>query len=329
VPSIAGSGTAASGLAIKVQGNHLVDGSGRAVRLLGVNRGDFAYPCAQGWGMKVGPTDRAAVAAMKAWRINAVRLPLNEACWLGLSNVKPQYRGALYRRAVVAFVQRLHAAGLYVILDLHWNAPGNKRALDHWWHADADHTPAFWRSVAAAFRKDRAVLFDLYNEPHDISWRCWRDGCRTPDGEQAAGMQQLVNAVRSTGSKHPLLIAGQNWANDLSGWLRWRPQDPARQLAASFHVYETNLCGAEPCWSSVIAKVAERVPVVSSEIGQGRCGHDFIESFMSWADANGVSYLAWGWNVWDCELPGLITDWRGTPTKTYGEGFRAHLAKLK
>jgi endoglucanase len=138
-----------------------------------------------------------------------------------------------------------------------------------------------------------------------------------------------VNAVRSTGSKHPLLVAGQNWANDLSGWLRWRPRDPARQLVASFHVYETNLCGAEPCWNSVIAKVAKQVPVVSSEIGQGRCASDFIEPYMSWADANGVSYLPWAWNVWECEKGSLITDWRGTPTKTYGEGFRAHLAKLK
>jgi endoglucanase len=94
-------------------------------------------------------------------------------------------------------------------------------------------------------------------------------------------------------------------------------------------VYETNACGAEPCWNSVVARVAKQVPVVAAEIGQGRCGHDFIESFMSWADANGVSYVAWAWIVWECEKPGLITDYGGTPTKTYGEGFRAHLAKLK
>jgi hypothetical protein len=93
------------------------------------------------------------------------------------------------------------------------------------------------------------------------------------------------------------------------------------------HVFETNACGAEPCWSSVIGQVAKQVPVVSGEIGQGRCAHDFIDRYMSWADAHGVSYLAWAWNVWDCELPGLIKDYDGTPTTTYGEGFRAHLAR--
>ena len=34
---------------------------------------------------------------MKTWHINTVRLPLNEACWLGLPNVKPQYRAQPYR----------------------------------------------------------------------------------------------------------------------------------------------------------------------------------------------------------------------------------------
>jgi endoglucanase len=327
--ALAGSGSGASGLAIKVQGNRLVDGSGRTVRLLGVNRSSFEYACAQGWAMWAGPTDRAAIAAMKTWRINTVRLPLNEACWLGLSNVKPEYRAQPYRRAVGAYVQRLHAAGLYVIIDLHWNAPGTARALDQQFHADADHSPAFWRSVAATFKGDPAVLFDLYNEPHDVSWRCWRDGCATPAGWKAAGMQQLVNAVRSTGAKQPLLLGGLRWANDLSGWLQWQPRDQARQLVASVHVYETNVCDDEACWNNVIGRVAKQVPVVSGEIAQGRCAHDFIDSYMTWADAHGVSYLAWSWNDWGCDKPGLIENYDGTPTSTYGEGFRDHLAKVK
>jgi endoglucanase len=326
--TLAGSGSAARSLAIKVQGGRLVDGNGRTVRLLGVSRSSFEYACAQGWGMKQGPIDRLAIAAMKTWRINVVRVPLNEACWLGLPNVKPEYGGAPYRRAVVAYVQRLRVAGLYVIIDLHRSAPGSTPALGQQRHADADHSPAFWRSVAAAFRGNPSVLFDLYNEPHDISWKCWRDGCRTAEGWAAAGMQQLVNAVRSTGAKQPILLGGLNWANDLSGWLQWRPRDPARQLVASVHVYDGNACGDERCWNSIIGKVAKQVPVVTGEIGEGDCGHRYIDRYMSWADAHGVSYIAWAWNAWGCEKPGLIEDYDGTPTP-YGEGFRRHLAALK
>jgi hypothetical protein len=49
---------------------------------------------------------------------------------------------------------------------------------------------------------------------------------------------------------------------------------------------------------------------------------------MAWADKNGVGYGAWTWNPWGvCGSSGndLITDWDGTPTSTYGEGFKAHL----
>jgi hypothetical protein len=182
--------------------------------------------------------------------------------------------------------------------------------------------------VATAFRNDHAALFDLYNEPHDISWQCWRDGCRLPNGSKAAGMKQLVNAVRSAGATQPILLGGLNWSNDLSGWLRWKPPDPRRQLVASVHVYDGNDCGDESCWDSVIAEVAGQVPVVSGEIGEEDCAHGFIDKYMSWADAHGVSYLAWGWNVWECQFPGLITSYDGTPTE-FGVGLRDHLAALR
>lgn len=334
IPSPAGSGSAASGgQAIRVQGNRLVDAGGRTVRLLGVSRSSFEYACAQGWGISSGRMDNASIAAMKKWRINTVRVPVNEACWLGLPSVKPEYRGENYRREVRGYVKRLRAAGLYVIIDLHWNAPGDEVADFQWFHADADHTPTFWRSVAQTFRSDRAVLFDLYNEPYVPSWKCWRDGCEMPAEDRMAagrttGMQQLVDAVRATGAKNALLLGGNRWANDLTGWLRWRPADPARQLVASVHVYPPTACSEKACWDAEIAPVARRVPVVSGEIGQGDCKHDFIERYMSWADRHGISYIAWAWNDWGCEKPGLIKDYGGTPTESYGRGFRDHLAKV-
>ena len=45
------------------------------------------YACVQGWGMFDGPTDDEAIDVMKEWHINVVRIPLNEACWLGINGV--------------------------------------------------------------------------------------------------------------------------------------------------------------------------------------------------------------------------------------------------
>ena len=126
--------------------------------------------------------------------------------------------------------------------------------------ADADHSPAFWRSVAKTFKDDHAVVFELFNEPHDISWRCWEHGCLTGDGWRTAGMQQLLNAVRGTGATNVVLVGGLGWSSDLSAWLRHRPNDPTGQLAATFHTYNFSGCSTQACWDATVAKVAKQVP---------------------------------------------------------------------
>ena len=310
-------------LTLIVSGNHLVNGAGKSVRLLGVNRSGLEYACVQGWGFSDGPVDAASIAAMKTWAINAVRVPLNEDCWLGINGVKAQYSGAAYRTFVKGFVARLNAAGLTAILDLHWNAAGSQRATGQQQMPDADHSPAFWSSVARTFRGNRNVIFDLYNEPHDVTWKCWRDGCGP-----WAGMQRLVNAVRAAGGRQPLMLGGLGWSNDLSGWLHWRPRDPLHQLIASFHLYNFATCSTEACWNATVAPVAKVVPVVTGELGENDCAHGFVDTYMPWADAAGVSYLGWTWDTWDCRSgPALISGYDGTPT-SFGAGVRAHFLSL-
>src|SRR5262249_38575737 len=83
---------------------------------------------------------------------------------------------------------------------------------------------------------DLGVVFDLYNEPHDIAWSCWRDGGRPGNGWTAAGVNQLVAAVPGTGAKNVVKAGGPARAGDLSLGLptRLRRRDqgapPPRQL---------------------------------------------------------------------------------------------------
>jgi hypothetical protein len=220
-----------------------------------------------------------------------------------------------------------------VILDLHWVGPGATRAERLLPMADADHAPAFWAGVASAFRRDRGVVFDLYNEPFVADWGCWRDGCTlagTPAGDYAAaGMQALVDAVRGAGAENVVLAGGLAYANDLTGWLSHAPRDPAGNLGASFHAYNWNACRDAACWRAQVGAVAAQVPVVTGEMGEDDCGHAFIDALMAWADVAGVSYLGWAWHAgFDCRRgPGLITDWRGTPTG-YGAGLAEHLRQV-
>jgi endoglucanase len=324
--------TALPVLAVRVSGNRLVNAEDATVRLVGVNRSGTEFLC-EGRRIFDGPTGSASIAAMKSWHINSVRIPLNEDCWLGINGLSPASSGPAYRAAIEAYVARLNAAGLYVILDVHWSAAGTELALAHQDMLDASHGYTLWRSIATAFRRRPAVLFDLYNEPHNVGgatrtneeWSCWLHGC----GEYA-GMGGLVSAVRSTGARNVILVAGVDWASDDSKWLQYEPKDRLHQLAATFHVYyDDSACTALSCWNKTLLPVAARVPVVNDEFGELQCGDPpaiaWLDQWMSYARTHGFSMLAWAWDVWQVGCPGgpvLITNNGGSPT-SFGAAVKA------
>jgi endoglucanase len=331
---------------LHVSGNHLVNSHGARVVLHGVDRSGGEYACVQGWGFFDGPVNQAAVTAMKSWKINAVRVPLNEACWNGESYVNSKYRGANYRKAVEAYVNLLNRNGLVVILDLHWtdgaysdSSCGSRAECQKPMPDTAESVP-FWRSVAGTFKNNDSVVFDLFNEPfpenapgasETEAWHCWRYGGHcTGISYSVAGMQTLVNTVRAAGAKNVLMLGGLGYASDLSEWLKYEPTDPAHNLAASFHGYNFSGCNSSSCWNSQLAPVIKKVPLVAGEIGENDCADDYIDPLMTWLDARSSSYLAWAWNAdFSCGSgPGLITNYNGTPTN-YGKGYRTHLLSMK
>lgn len=288
-------------------------------RLHAVNKAGSEYACAQGWGFFDGPTDNASIQAMLGWKINAVRLPLNESCWLGINGAPAPFSGSAYRAAIRAYVSELHAAGLDVILDLHWSASGTHLALAQDRMADRDHSPAFWASVAGTFKDDPMTAFDLYNEPHDVTWSVWKSGDAT-----YAGMDHLIAAVRSTGARNWVIASGIEWGNDVRGWLAHRPNDPIGRTAAGTHVYNFNRCVTTACWNAELGPVVRVVPLFVTELGENDCHGTFVSSLFAWADTNGVSgYAPWAWNTsMSCGGgPGLIASNSGTPT-AYGSGVR-------
>jgi Cellulase (glycosyl hydrolase family 5) len=340
----------AAPLSISVVGNHFVNGAGQTIRLLGVNREGTEYACTPSrdpntaTGYSVGPEDASDAAAIASWHVNAVRIPINEDCWLGINGlpIPDQGTAASYRQMIEDFVSALNADGIYAILDLQWNAPGSYPA-DGLRTMPDDHSPAFWTSVATTFLNNPAVLFDAFNEPHSVSWACWRDGgCTVPalkDGTTGAdpsqtytavGMQSIVNAIRATGARQPILLAGLSHGNDLSGWLANMPTDPDGQLAASFHVYQPNSCSTTSCWDSTVAPVAAVVPMTTLEFSEQDCSESWDNSLMNWDDAHGIGYLGWGWFILTphCQSLYLITDWNGTPASPNGTALHDHLAAL-
>ena len=331
---------------LHVFGNELVNASGSQVILHGMNRSGAEYACVQGWGFFDGPVDEASLLAMKSWtHVTAVRVPLNEACWNGESYVNPVYAGASYINAIKAYVSLLNANGIVAILDLHWtdglytgNSSGcsSAQATCQKPMPDAAQAIPFWTSVASTFKGNNAVIFDLFNEPYAsratgstaTGWTCWLSGGTCPGiGYPVAGMQSMVNAVRSTGAANVLMLGGEEYSNDLTSWLANEPADPDHNLVASWHSYNFNTCSTQSCWTSQVAPVIAAVPVITGEIGENDCGGSYMNTLTSWLNSANTSYLAWTWDAWG-SCPGvLITDYAGDATP-YGAAFKAILQAL-
>jgi endoglucanase len=333
---------------LHVSGNKLLDQNGNQVVLHGVDRSGTEYACVQGNGIFDGPNDQASITAMKSWGpVNAVRVPLNEACWNAESYVDSAYAGTNYINAIKAYVSLLNSNGIVAILDLHWtdglytgNSSGcsSAEATCQKPMPDAAEAIPFWTSVANTFKGNDAVIFDLFNEPYasratgstTTGWQCWENG-GTCSGisYQVAGMQQMVNAVRSAGANNVLMLGGEEYANDLTDWLQYEPTDPDHNLVASFHSYNFNTCSSQSCWTSEVAPVIASVPVIAGEIGENDCAGGYIDSLTNWLESENTSFLAWAWNAdFACSSgPGLITDYTGTPTN-YGAAYKAILQAL-
>jgi hypothetical protein len=314
-----------------VVGNQLRDANEAKAQLRGVNFPGTEYACIQGWGIFDGPTDDAAVSAMAAWHINVVHLGLNEDCILGINGVPAADSGANYMNAVKAYVNRLHAHGIYAHVALMWAAPGSQRATGHPPILNQDHSADALKTIANTFKDDPKTMIGLQSEPHDISWSCWRDGgslCSV--GYAALGMQGALNAVRSTGATNAVTIPGIDWANNISQWLQYAPSDSQR--VAESHVYGGNVCSSTSCLDSQQAPVAAQVPLIWGETGEhydgAHCGSTNTSTLIGWADSHGVSYEFWHWNPWgDCL--DLISSYNGTPAgSAYAQWAHNHLVAL-
>jgi|HubBroStandDraft_6_1064221.scaffolds.fasta_scaffold88090_2 endoglucanase len=287
------SGGSGASLAVKVSGSHLVDASGTTLQLRGMNVSGLESVAIQGWdptnpwGSQTGDAS-PNWSLIRSWGANAVRLPLNEASWLGLScsdlgggsvtvtstgtqvqdapgQIIEADPGHNYQATVIQSVSDANAAGLYVILDLHWAAPNNngtptcpttQNAM-----ADADHSSDFWTSLANTFKGNPAVLFELFNEPFvgessqsssdtQSAWYYILNGGATEAALLAAGnpgtisfnwvttgYQQLLDAIRATGATNVILAGTDSWTQTMTAWLQYAPKDPLGQLAASWHPY--------------------------------------------------------------------------------------------
>lgn len=311
--------------ALSVRGTRLVDANGHMVTLLGASHSSLEYACTGDGHFSV-----ADFADMRAWGMNVVRLPLSSEFWVQSAVTCPQYR-----QYVTQAVRNAEAAGLYVIVDLQWDAPFNLPADRAHGGAqcpmpDALSDATFWQEVAAQFANDPQVIFDLFGEPHDISWQTWYAGGAITQGcdviqasgvavergtYRAIGMRDLARLIRAVAPQNLLMVAGLNWGYDLA-------QASAYPLGVSNVLYDTHpfdYAGKQPSdWNRAFGELASRAAVIAGEFGSYNCGTSYIAQAISYFNAHQMSWLAWTWGPNGCGGPSLLSAWPNVPSAPYG-----------
>jgi len=287
-----------------VVGNQVLDKNGAVHYFHGVDRPSLEWS-AGGDHLSAGD-----FRLMASWKANVVRIALNQDYWLFGDGAKG------YQTTVLQTVEWAKQAGMDVILDLHWSDKGSQGTVAPAQQQMADaNSLTFWQQVAAFYKDDGRVLFELYNEPHDISWDVWLGGGSAGDFK-AVGMQQLYDAVRATGAQNLVIAGGLDWAFDLSG-VATHPLQGTNIMYAT-HPYSNQNWKPVSSFDQKWGYLTATAPVIVTEFGDNdsalACATDYSSAVIGYADRAGAHWTSWAWWVGGCSFPSLITDWAGTPS---------------
>jgi len=300
---------------IKTKGNTFVDLNGAVLQLQGENVTGLSEGSTSMWDAFYDTPASTWQAAASKWHMNIIRLPVAEYNW---NNNSTSAKGRHYQDIVAKAVANIIAAHMYPIIDLHSASPNayqNGSHVDRPGYADKDNSIRFWSSVAAVYKSNPAVLFELFNEPvadePSGAWNATRlslllhgsDGgagnfplwmfvngnfSNTGVTFNVAGNQQLLDAIRATGATNVILYPCPSWDNHPAQSLAVKPTDPLGQLGATIHYSGGN----QSDWQSILIA---GVPILETEywnpVISGNSGYP-------WLKQNHIGYVMWGANNW-------------------------------
>jgi hypothetical protein len=332
----------------KAVGNKILNRQDKPVTLRGVNTASLEWT-SDGQGHIV----QSVNTAIKDWGVNVIRLPLAQDRWFGKAPEQKD-EGVAYRALVKEIVDACATQSCYIVLDLHWSDCGE------WGTNIAQHSMpdqnsvTFWKDCAAAYKNHPAVIYDLYNEPHDVTWDVWLNGgtitdkpntrrSGSPRTYEAVGMQKLLDTVRATGAKNLVIAGGLDWAYDFSGILAGRQlSDPeGNGVLYANHAYNNKGHSVET-WIKRMEQAAAKLPVIVAEYGGSGGPNRRASRFGAAGKApspTGDDWLLhvmqalqdhnWSWIAWDFHPaagPILISGWDYTPTPDFGVFAKQALA---
>jgi hypothetical protein len=317
--NVADGQTAATLSRVSVKGNKFMNAEGKVIIFRGLDASDPDRL------VTAGHWNKEYFETAKSWGANIIRFPVHPVAWRKRGQEE-------YIKLLDQGVQWATEVGLYVIID--WHTIGNLRTemyQNAMYETTRKETYEFWRTMAQHYKDNTTVAcFELFNEPTVqsgqlgmISWQEWKHM-----------NEEMIGIIRANGGKAVPLVAGFNWAYDLTPVAT----DPitAEGIAYVSHPYPMKRQKPwEAKWTEDWGFVADKYPVILTEIGfagaEERGAHVPVISDESYGDAitkycdqKGISYTVWCFDPqW---APTLIKDWNYTLTRQ-GRYFKGALQK--
>jgi hypothetical protein len=264
---------AVSTAGLSVQGNQLyADGSpfvGRGVQIVGL-----VAPKAYLWGKYIAAGQHFGLPELQAAAADHANLVRFQVSEYGLDPANPEYSAA-YVSQVESGIEMARSLGMYAMVSLQSEPPAGQAASGHRCPLPDAGALTDWNELAAMFKGDPGVIFELYNEPGvpatATGWSQWLNGGPIVYGSQigdscnAVGMQSLIDQIRTDGADNVIVVPALGGETNLAGMPALtdpaNPADP--QLAYGIHY--PNLPIGVTAWDKAFGNFSARAPVIVTE----------------------------------------------------------------
>ena len=223
---------------LRAETNGLVDENGQTVILRGLMPSDSAVQ------VQKRRFERHYFDEMADSGANVIRIPVHPERW----ERDPDYLWRYLDPAVIWNGEN----GIYTIIDLHFIGDiGTDQGsqMPDIRMPSRDFSIAFWRQVASYFKDAPHVIFEIFNEPAEISAEDWQKNA-----------QALVDVIRDASANQLIIVGGIDYSRDLSWVLEMPIEDD--NIAYAAHIYPAH---SRYSWDRWFGIVLEKYPVLVTE----------------------------------------------------------------
>jgi mannan endo-1,4-beta-mannosidase len=285
---------AATGL--HVNGTRVVEASGAAFVMRGVNHAHVWYP-----------TQTSSFANIKSFGANTVRVVLGSGLrW-----------GPTAAAEVTNVISLCKQSRLICVLEAHDTTGFGEQSGA----ASLDQAATYWISVASALKgQEDYVVINLGNEPFGNNQQV--------SATWASATSNAITRLRGAGLQHLLMADAPMWGQDWQNIMRDNAAavlnaDPQRNTVFSIHMYGVYDTAAEINAYFDAFRTAG-LPLVVGEFGSMHSDGDPDEdTIMAQAQARGLGYLGWSWsgNSGGVEYLDLVNAFNPASLTPWGERF--------